>query len=486
MIAAEWLKFRTVRGWVLATLVALAAVAGLGFTNDSMGSCGVAACTQLLGPGGEPVTDNFYLVGSRLTGNGTITARVTSLTSDAQMSPHHAEQVDVPWAKAGLILKANLTQGSAYVAIMFTGSHGVRMQDDFTGDIAGPSLRAGWLRLTRSGDAITGYASSNGTDWTRVGTVTLAGLSRTADGGMFVTSPQYTQTSMGVAAISGTISQSTATFADLAMSWPATGLTGTDVGGQAAGPAAGPANGYTGSSGQYTITGSGDIAPATDGPSGFGATLSDTLVGTFIALIILVVVGAMFVTAEYRRGLIGVTLAACPRRGRVLAAKAGVIGLVAFAAGLIGAAIVVPLGLRMMHKNGILLAPISTLTQIRVIVGTAAVLALCAVLAVAIGVMARRAVAAISAVVALIVLPYLLSVTIPVMPLGVADWLMRITPAAAFAVQGTLVQYPQVNEVYAPAYGYWPLPAWGGFAVLCAWTGAALIGAWILVNRRDA
>ena len=44
----------------------------------------------------------------------------------------------------------------------------------------------------------------------------------------------------------------------------------------------------------------------------------------------------MFITAEYRRGLIRTTLAASPRRGRVLAAKAIVIGAVTFAAGLAG------------------------------------------------------------------------------------------------------------------------------------------------------
>ena len=43
--------------------------------------------------------------------------------------------------------------------------------------------------------------------------------------------------------------------------------------------------------------------------------------------------GAMFITAEYRRGLIRVTLAASPRRGRILAAKAVVIGVAAFVVG---------------------------------------------------------------------------------------------------------------------------------------------------------
>jgi hypothetical protein len=146
----------------------------------------------------------------------------------------------------------------------------------------------------------------------------------------------------------------------------------------------------------------------------------------------------------------------------------------------------VPLGLRVLRDNGVYMAPVPMLTQIRVIVGTAAVLALCAVLAVAIGSIARRGIAAVAAVTALVVLPYLLAVTTPVVPLDVADWLMRLTPAAAFAVQQTAIQYPQVDEVYAPGYGYWPLPAWGGFAVLLAWAAGALVLATILLNRRDA
>ena len=55
-------------------------------------------------------------------------------------------------------------------------------------------------------------------------------------------------------------------------------------------------------------------------------------VGTFAGLIVVIVVGAMFITAEYRRGLIRTTFAASPARGRVLAAKAVVTGLVTFVA----------------------------------------------------------------------------------------------------------------------------------------------------------
>ena len=485
MIAAEWVKFRTVRGWVIAAAAAAIAVAGLGLAGGgAQGSCAGSSCAPLLGQGGEPVSDSFYFVHQALTGNGSVTARVGPLASTVTQRRQGARQVPVPWAKAGIIIKASLQGGAAYAAVMVTGGHGVRLQDDFTGDIAGPAMTTGWLRLARTGDTVTGYASPDGTAWTRVGAVTLPGLPATVQGGLFVTSPQYTQVALGVAQISGDPSQSTAAFSHVALGWPAGRWTGTDVG--AAGPATGPAAGYTTEGGTFTVTGSGDIAPVTDGPSGPGVTLAQTLGGVFVALFILAVVGAVFITAEYRRGLIRVTLAACPRRGRVLAAKACVIGLVAFAAGLAGTAVAVPLGQRVLRSRGVYLPPVTALTEARVIGGTAAALAACAVLAVAVGVIARRGAAAVAAVTALIVAPYVLAVPVPVLPLGAADWLMRVTPAAAFAVEQTVTRYPQVDDVYAPAYGYFPLAPWAGLAVLLAWTALALAVAYAVLSRRDA
>jgi ABC-type transport system involved in multi-copper enzyme maturation permease subunit len=487
VIRAEWVKFRSVRGWVVAVVVAAIAIVGFAIDGGAQGSCYGNSCAQPTGPGGEAVSDSFYFVRQALAGNGAITVRVASLTSAVRSPRGGTQRVVVPWAKAGIIVKAALTPGSAYAAIMVTGSRGVRMQDDFTGDIAGPAMQAGWLRLVRSsGSVITGYASADGTRWTRVGAVTLPGLPTTVQGGLFTTSPQWTQTSLGVAAITGDASQSTAVFDHAALTWRGGAWTGTDVGGSSGGPAAGPATGYSRAGREITIVGSGDIAPATSGPSGLGVTPAQTLAGAFIALTILAVVGAMFMTAEYRHRLIRVTLAACPMRGRVLAAKTLVTGLVAFVTALAGTAVAVPAGERVLRSHGVYLPPLTALTETRMIVGTAAALAVCTVLAVAISTLARRGAAAIAAVVALIVVPYVLTVSIPVLPLGAADWLMRVTPAAAFAVEQTTVQYPQVDDVYAPAYGYFPLAPWAGFAVLCAWTAVFLTLAAVALKRRDA
>jgi len=117
--------------------------------------------------------------------------------------------------------------------------------------------------------------------------------------------------------------------------------------------------------------------------------------------------------------------------------------------------------------------------------GTAALFAVAAVLALAVGATLRRSAAAVTAVIVAIVLPYVLAVA-SVLPAGVSAWLLRLTPAAAFAIQQTLPHYPQVSSAYTPANGYYPLAPWAGFAVLCAWTAAALALAAFLLHRRDA
>jgi ABC-type transport system involved in multi-copper enzyme maturation permease subunit len=244
---------------------------------------------------------------------------------------------------------------------------------------------------------------------------------------------------------------------------------------------------YHQAGGRFTVTGSGDIAPVaagTDAVGGPSQTITQHLIGTFAGLIAVIVVATMFITAEYRRGLIRTTLAAIPRRGRVLAAKATVIGSVTFVAGLVAAAAAVVLGAQLARSKAYLF-PVSGLTEVRVIAGTALLLALAAVLALALGTVLRRSAAAITIVIVAIVLPYILSVA-SVLPVGVSDWLLRLTPAAAFAIQQGAPQYPQVDSVYSPMTGYFPLAPWAGLAVLAAYAALALGLAAVLLRRRDA
>jgi ABC-type transport system involved in multi-copper enzyme maturation permease subunit len=377
---------------------------------------------------------------------------------------------------------------------MVTGNHGVRMQADYTGDTAGqpgPVSAASprWLRLTRSGGTITGYDSADGMHWTQVGSARLAGLPTTVQAGLFTTSPVYQVTTEnfggGTNGNEGS-SQATAVFDHLRLdgSWTAGAWSGSYIG---AGDYAPGIGGYHQAGGRFTVTGSGDIAPVVSGPSGPGGpsiTITTLLIGTFAGLIAVIVVATLFITAEYRRGLIRVTLAASPRRGRVLVAKAIVVGSVGFVAGLAAAAAAIIIGEQIARSRQYVF-PVSWGTELRVVVGTAALIAMVAVLAVATGAMMRRSAAAVTTVIVAIVLPYILAVA-SVLPDGVSDWLLRLTPAAAFAVQQAATAYPQVDALYSPTGGYFPLAPWAGFAVLCSYAVLAMAAAIMLLRKRDA
>jgi ABC-type transport system involved in multi-copper enzyme maturation permease subunit len=492
VLRAEWTKFRSVRGWVIGMLAAALATVLLGLLTGAQGagSCNVGGCPLTLGPGGEPVSDSFYFVHQPLAPDGSITARVTSLTGQIPgfAAPAGGQGPGTrpglaPWSKAGIIIKASTRPGSAYAALMVTGSHGVRLQYDYTGDLAGPPGAVSpaaprWLRLTRSGDTITGYASADGARWTQVGTVHLAGLPPVAQAGLFATSPDYNQISG--ASVEGGPTQDTAVFDHVSLRG-ANG--GAWAGDEVAGPPEAGQDAFARTSGRFTITASGDIAPQV--AAGPDPTIAQPLLGAFAGLVAVTVVAAMFITAEYRRGLIRTTLAAVPRRGQVLAAKAVVIGAVTFVLGLAACAVLVTLGVAMLRNNGVFVYPATALTELRVTAGTAAVLAVAAVLALAIGVAVRRSAVAVAAAIVLIVLPYLIALY-NILPAGASQWLLRIAPAAAFAVQQTMPQYSQVDNAYVPAAGYYPLAPWAGFAVLCAWAALALALAVFLLRRRDA
>ena len=512
LLHAEWTKFRTVRGWVItafaaALLIVLFAYLGT-FAHHDGGICvgpnpATGTCRSFshpsppLGPGGEPVADTYYSVSRTLVGNGTITVRVSSLTGLVQGGNGHSASVaDMagapgrvqPWAKAGLIVSAGSKLGSAYAAVMLTGTHGVRLQYDYTDDIAGPRASATaprWLRLTRSGRTLKGYESADGSSWTMVGTATLPALPTKVQAGMFVTSPPSVQAQPLAGGAGSQATGASATFGQpaLAGGWsPGApgGWTARDVGDTHVIPTVSSV-GSTPSGSGFAITGSGDLGPSV----GVGDTDKNALTGVFIGLIVLIVLGAMFITGEYRRGLIQTTFTATPRRGRVLIAKAIVIAAVAFVVGAAASAISIPLGNHILQHNGNYVYPTSTLTELRLILGTGLLVALVAVLALAVGTALRRGAGAVTAVIALIILPYLLAFA-SALPAGASEWLLRITPAAAFAVQQTVSQYHQVSWVYTPSDGYYPLSPAVGLAVLGAYTLAALLIANRVLRTRDA
>src|SRR5260370_25329594 len=158
-------------------------------------------------------------------------------------------------------------------------------------------------------------------------------------------------------------------------------------------------------------------------------------------------------------------------------------GVGAYVSVMAAAAVCVPLVEWVLRATGFDIFLVPPLTELRVVAGTAALLAVAAVLALAVGTMLRSSAAAVTTVIVAIVLPYILATAAP-LPEAVSEWLLRLTPAAAFAIQQTLPQYPQVNAAYIALYRYYPLAPWPGFGVLCAYTPLPLSLPFLGLRRR--
>lgn len=479
ILREEWTRFRRPARLIAMTIAALAVLAaGLLYAFGNHASCEGPCPSETTGPNGSPVSDRFAFMHQDLPANGSITVRMTSMTGTITYPPPNHDQIVpglVPWAKAGIIVKDGVRQGSSYAALMLTGSHGVRMQYDYRHDIAGSTSKVAeqsprWLRLTRSGDTVIGYESADGTQWAKVGTAKMSGLTGTVQVGMFATSPgDLTLQGVGLGGATEQVR-----FTQAVGSFDHIGLEGaTTAGGWKSETIGGmnssdwekhhKASGAVEEGGTITVAGTGDIGPSSEDGD---RPVERTLAGLSLALLIVLVVAVRCVTSEYRRAPAG---DGPLLTRRVLVAKAGVVGAVTFGTGILAVGIMIPAGTAILKANGMPVSEMSVLTGVRVVVGLATVLALAAVLALALGAVLRRGWLAILVAVAAIAVPYTVT-AVPLLPDGLAQWLLRVTPAAGFAVQQTLTEYPQVIAHYAPSAGYFPLPWWAGLAVLAAYT----------------
>ena len=107
--------------------------------------------------------DAFHFVYQPLSGDGQIIARVTSVGPTD------------PWAKAGVMIRRTTNDYSAHVFMTMTAGNGANLQFrqndyDSSDNVSGPAVNPPyWLKLVRSGNSFSGYASPDGTNWTLVG-----------------------------------------------------------------------------------------------------------------------------------------------------------------------------------------------------------------------------------------------------------------------------------------------------------------------------
>jgi len=470
LLRREWTAFRRPGRLIALAAAALTVIAlGLLFTLNIESSCPGPCPAAPVAGDGSIVSDKFWFLHRDLSREGSITVRMTSMTGTITYPPPKHDQIVsglVPWAKAGIIVKDAMREGSQYAALMMTGSHGVRFQHDYRHDVAGSAGGVSaqsprWLRLTRSGNVITGSESADGSHWYTVATATLDGLPDTVQVGLFATSPgdlTLRKVGLGGAIEEVRFTQAVGVFDDVTVEGGATGGWDSDSVGEmnhTDWEKYHNASGAVEKDGVITISGTGDIGPLSEEGT---RTVENAMLGLPVALIVVVVVAARYGTRTARE--------AASRR--VIVVRALVVAGANFVAGLVAVGIVLPVGMASLEGNGIVVPALPVLTGARVIVGLAAVLALCAVVAYGLGVRLNRGWSAILIGVSLIALPYAVTV-FPLLPDAVSDWLLRLTPAAGFAVKQTMVEYPQVTEHYAPSAGYFPLPGWAGLAVLCAY-----------------
>ena len=111
--------------------------------------------------------DQFFYWSRTITGDGEIKARVASV--------HNTD----PWAKAGVMIRESFAAGSKHAFTSVTPGNGLEfLHRDATDGASTPVAAAGtaprWVRMTRVGNLFTSSVSTDGVNWTTIGTATIS------------------------------------------------------------------------------------------------------------------------------------------------------------------------------------------------------------------------------------------------------------------------------------------------------------------------
>jgi ABC-2 type transport system permease protein len=200
--------------------------------------------------------------------------------------------------------------------------------------------------------------------------------------------------------------------------------------------------------------------------------------GSRLALVVVLVLGALAVTTEYRFGTIRATFLAVPNRTSALVAKTVVVALVA---GVIGE--VVAFGSWAMAK---VLKPsadiaINTGAEWRAVAGAGLTFAIGAILAIAVGILVRQTAGAVAILLVWSMLGENLIGLIPKAGVKIQAWLPFMNADHFMALQTQ-------NAAEAQAGGGidFKLSQWGSLAYFAGIAVALLVVALVVAKRRDA
>jgi ABC-2 type transport system permease protein len=193
--------------------------------------------------------------------------------------------------------------------------------------------------------------------------------------------------------------------------------------------------------------------------------------GLMFAQITAIVLGALVVTSEYGTGMIRATLAATPRRGSVLAAKAIVLSSTLFVVGTVTAFAGYFGGNFFLDREGIGIA-LGDEGVLRAMFGSGLYMAGLGLFAAAIGFLIRHTAAALSVVLALV---FVVGNMAFLLPGTWGEWTAKLMPGNAGSGVATPVSFnPEL------------LDPWVGFAVFAGEVALLTVIAWATFRRRDA
>jgi ABC-2 type transport system permease protein len=192
--------------------------------------------------------------------------------------------------------------------------------------------------------------------------------------------------------------------------------------------------------------------------------------GGAIAQLAIGVLGILLITSEYSAGAIGSSLAAVPRRGRFLAAKAVVIVTISFVVSEIITFVAFFVGQALISGH----APTATLGQpsvLRALIGSGLYGALLGLLSLGLGAILRHTAGAIAVLVALL---FVLPGIVAALPASIEHTVEEFWPTQAGG---------QVTNVVRAAHSLSP---WAGFGDFCVFVAIVSATAFYMLNRRDA
>jgi fibronectin type 3 domain-containing protein len=172
-----------------ASAVTLIGIAGVWADSDvgtpgATGGASFASNTFTISGSGNGIgnaSDNFHYVYQPLTGDGTIIARVQTQGNTSA------------GAKAGVMIRESLNPNSAFADVVATPGSGILFQDRTAtgGNAVTGGSNAGtapeWVMLVRAGNVITSYDSTDGVNFTKMGSATFS-MAQSVFVGLAVTS----------------------------------------------------------------------------------------------------------------------------------------------------------------------------------------------------------------------------------------------------------------------------------------------------------